>query len=160
MTNTGETVTLLTWRDVDRAFDRLIDLAETTIDVAERDLALTGWEGKERSARLEQAMGERNVRIRIVLVDLTHVERHLARLTHLLRSHGTLLTVLEAARPSDVSQACTVVDGRHGLVRPDLVRSTGRLWVSNPYKSRPYREFFEHIWELGGRRFFPEAHGL
>lgn len=152
--------TILTWADVGAALDTLFELSQHTVDIVDRDLSLQGWESPERIARIEHALVERGVTVRILLADLRHLEQHLARLTALVRRRGKQLTIIGSSQPEALTQIMVIVDKQHGLTRPDPSRSQGRIWIEDYNKSKSYEEFFNQVWRLGGRQYFPELHGV
>jgi phosphatidylserine/phosphatidylglycerophosphate/cardiolipin synthase-like enzyme len=152
--------TILTWADVSAALDALFELSQHTVDIVDRDLSLQGWESPERIARIEHALVDRGVTVRILLADLRQLEQHLARLTTLVRRRGKQVTIVESSQPEVLVQSMVVVDKQHGLTRPDPTRSYGRIWRGDLYRSKSYEEFFNQVWRLGGRQYFPELHGL
>ncbi|MFN3628535.1 MAG: hypothetical protein ACK4XK_00545 [Casimicrobiaceae bacterium] len=152
--------TILTWADVSAALDTLFELSEHTVDIVDRDLSLQGWESPERITRVERALVERGVTVRILLADLRYLEQHLARLTALMRWRGKQLTIIESSQPEALERSMVIVDKRHGLIRPDPRRSQGRIWRENTHASKTYGEFFNLVWRLGGRQHFSELHGL
>ena len=151
---------LISWRDVSRALDDIVARCEKTLDVFDQSLALQGWESRERCDALLVAMNERNVRIRMLLVDDTNVQSAMPRLTNLLKTQGHRLTITVTENPPQSAANYVVADRQHILFRPNSVQSRGTLNWLDPYKSTTYMSSFEVLWQQGGRRIFPEAFGL
>jgi hypothetical protein len=152
--------TLLTWADNAAAIDALIARAKRTLDIVDHDLSLQGWETLARGEALRAAMNERNVCVRIVLIQMRELSQRCPRLTNLLKTHGHRLTILQTLCHPKPDQFLAVADGQHSLFRPVLVQSRGFSYFDNPAKSTIYDAKVKVIWEKGGRRLFPEAFGL
>ena len=96
----------------------------------------------------------------MLLVDDATVQALIPRLTHLLKTHSHLLTIMVAENPPLSAANYVVADRQHILFRPISVQSRGSLNWHDPYKSTTYSESFNVVWQQGGRRVFPEAFGL
>ena len=151
---------LISWSEVSRAVDEMVARCEKTLDVFDQSLALQGWESRARCDALLIAMNERNVRIRMLLVDDTNVRSAMPRLMNLLKTHGHLLTLMVAENTPQSAANYVVADRQHILFRPNSVQSRASLNWYDPYKSTTYMSTFEVVWQQGGRRVFPEAFGL
>ena len=151
---------VISWGDVSRALDEVVVRCEKTLDVFDQTLTLQGWESRARCDALLVAMKERNVRIRVLIVDDTNVQSAMPRLTNLLKTHGHLLTLIVAENPPQSAANYVVADRQHILLRPNSVQSRGSLNWNDPYKSTTYLSTFEVVWQQGGRHIFPEAFGL
>lgn len=151
---------LISWLDVSRALDKVVARCEKTLDVFDQTLTLQGWESRARCEALLVAMNERNVRVRMLLVDDTSVQSAMPRLTNLLKTGGHRLTLMVAENPLQSAANYVVADRQHILFRPNSVQSRGSLNWRDPYKSTTYMSTFEVVWQQGGRRIFPEVFGL
>ena len=155
-----ESQPLVSWLDVSYALDTVVERCEKTLDIFDQSLALQGWESRARCDALLVAMNDRNVRVRMMLVDDINVHSAMPRLTNLLKTHGHRLTILVAENPPLSAANYVVADRQHILFRPNSVQSSGSLNWHDPYKSTTYGTTFEVVWQQGGRRIFPEALGL
>ena len=151
---------LVSWLGVSRALDEMVVRCEKTLDVFDQSLTLQGWESRARCDALLLAMNERNVRIRMLLLDDTNVQSAMPRLVSLLKTQGHRLTIVVAENPPQSATNYVVADRQHILFRPNSVQSRGSLNWHDPYKSTTYMSTFEVVWQQGGRRVFPEAFGL
>jgi prophage DNA circulation protein len=151
---------LISWRDVAQAIDEMVAGTTRTLDVFDQSLALQDWGSRARCDALNAAMTDRNVRIRILLVNAQHATAELPRLTQLLKTQGHRLLIMSTSERSIPAANFVVADRQQLLLRPNSVHSRGFVDFNNPYKSRSYSESFEVLWQLGGDRVFPEAFGL
>ena len=155
-----EPQTLISWHDVSGALDECVVRCQKTLDVFDQSLASQGWESRTRCEALLVAMSERNVRVRMLLVDDANMQYAMPRLMNLLKTQGHRLTVMVPENPPQSTANYVVADRQHILFRPNSVQSRGSLNWHDPYKSTTYLSTFEVLWQQGERRIFPEAFGL
>ena len=151
---------LLTWDEVSIAINDLIERTERTLDLYDHSLALQDWGSRARCDALHRATFERNVHVRILLVDTHYVTTQVPRLLNLLKTMGHRMEIVGSQARSLPSSSFAVADRQHFLFRPDSVHSTGTLYFETPTKSIPYTDTFHVLWEQGGDRVFPESLGL
>jgi hypothetical protein len=159
--DSDETVRRLsTWLDCASVIDEIIARAMRTIDVVDHDLRLQGWDTQARADELRIAMHQRNVQVRMVLAQQTHIAAEFPRLFNLLKTHGHRLAIMTPNKRIQPVEFMAVADGQHSVFRPISVQSTGLAYFENRSKSVSYSTNFKVIWEQGGRRLFPESFGL
>ncbi|MBL8310826.1 MAG: hypothetical protein JNL19_10425 [Burkholderiales bacterium] len=151
---------LLTWDDVSRALDTLIDRSSRTLDIVDHSLATQGWGSRARCDALQEAAFHRRVQVRILIAEGHYVRTEVPRLMTVLKSLGHRIEIVVSQARDFPASAYAVADRQHLLFRPISVQSNGRLSLENPNKSIPYADEFHLLWEQGGERVFPEAFGL
>jgi hypothetical protein len=134
-----------------RAIDGLIDLAEHTLQVFDRDLAEGGWSGADRAERLTRFLRRsRGARLSIIVHDTRHLETACPRLLALLKTYGHAMTVwrtgVEARHACD---ALVIADARHHLHRYHVDQPRATLAIEMPQATQPLVARFEEIWATG-----------
>lgn len=128
----------------------LIGRAERTLEICDPDLSRLPLESLAGVAALEAFLLRSALPdcLRIVLHDVTHLEKHCPRLVQLLADHAHRMTVRVSAREHRNLEQCFIVaDKAHRLIRfhRDLPRS--RLSVDAPADATESLLHFESVWE-------------
>ena len=134
-----------------RAIDRLIDLAEHTLQVFDRDLADGGWGSADRAERLTRFLRRsRNARLSIIVHDTRHLETACPRLLALARTYGHAMAIWRTgAEARHAADALVIADGRHYLHRYHVDQPRATLAIAMPPATTPLVARFEEIWATG-----------
>lgn len=134
-----------------RAIDRLIDLAQHTLRVFDRDLAEGGWSGADRAERLARFLRRsRNARLSIIVHDTRHLESACPRLLALARTYGHAMAIWRTgAAAQHASDALVIADDRHHLHRYHVDQPRATLAIDMPLATTPLVARFEEIWATG-----------
>jgi hypothetical protein len=134
-----------------RAIDELIDLAQHTLQVFDRDLVEGGWNRADRAERLARFLRRsRNARLSIIVHDTRHVETACPRLLALLKTYGHAMAIWRTgAEARHASDALVIADGRHHLHRYHVDQPRATLALEMPQATQPLAARFEEIWATG-----------
>jgi hypothetical protein len=134
-----------------RGIDRLIDLAQHTLQVFDRDLAEGGWSSADRAERLTRFLRRsRNARVSIIVHDTRHLETACPRLLALLKTYGHAMAIWRTgAEARHASDALVIADGRHHLHRYHVDQPRATLALEMPQATQPLAARFEEIWATG-----------
>ena len=133
------------------AIDRLIDLAQHTLRVFDRDLADGGWNGAERAERLARFLRRsRNARLSIIVHDTRNLESACPRLLALARTYGHAMALWRTgAAARHASDALVIADDRHHLHRYHVDQPRATLVLGMALATTPLSARFEEIWATG-----------
>ena len=134
-----------------RAIDGLIDLAQHTLQVFDRDLVEGGWNGADRAERLARFLRRsRNARLSIIVHDTRHVEAACPRLLALLKTYAHAMAVWRTGPEArHAADALVIADGRHYLHRYHVDQPGATLAIEMPQAAKPLVARFEEIWATG-----------
>jgi hypothetical protein len=134
-----------------RAIDRLIDLAQHTLQVFDRDLAEGGWNGADRAERLARFLRRsRNARLSIIVHDTRHLETACPRLLALLKNYAHAMALWHTGPEArHAADALAIADGRHYLHRYHVDQPGATLAIEMPQAAKPLVARFEEIWATG-----------
>lgn len=133
------------------AIDRLIELAQHTLQVFDRDLAEGGWASAARAERLTGFLRRaRNARLSIIVHDTRHLESACPRLLALARTYGHAMAIWRTgAEARHAADALVIADGRHHLHRYHVDQPRATLAIDMPLATTPLVARFEEIWATG-----------
>jgi hypothetical protein len=133
------------------AIDRLIDLAQHTLRVFDRDLAEGRWNGADRAERLARFLRRsRNARLSIIVHDTRHLESACPRLLALARTYGHAMAIWRTgAAARHASDALVIADDRHHLHRYHVYQPRATLAIGMTLATTPLAARFEEIWATG-----------
>ena len=145
-----------------RAIDGLIDLAQHTLQIFDRDLVEGGWNGADRAERLTRFLRRsRNVRLSIIVHDTRHLETACPRLLALLKTYAHAMAIWRTgAEARHASDALVIADGRHYLHRYHVDQPGATLAIEMPQAAKPLVNRFEEIWATGEPAFGGSVLGL
>lgn len=128
----------------------LIGRAERTLEICDPDLSQLPLESPEGVAAIEAFLQRSALPdcLRIVVHDVSHLEKHCPRLVRLLTGQAHRMTVRVSAREHRNLEQCFVVaDAAHRLIRfhRDLPRA--RLSVDTPADAAESLLQFNTLWE-------------
>lgn len=147
--------------ELDAALDRVLALAEGTIDLFDGDLSAMAIERPSRIAALQRVLAERAHQVRIVVQDGARVQATCPRLMRLFETHGHHFALLQAADSLlELKDSFVIADGRHALVRFHRDQPRGRLIEDGEGDVRPYATRFADIVAEGGHRLSARLAGL
>jgi hypothetical protein len=134
-----------------RAIDALVDRAEHTLQVFDRDLAEGGWNVANRAERLTRFLRRsRNARLAIIVHDTRYLETACPRIVALLRTYGHAMAVWRTgAEARHATDALVIADGRHHLHRYHVDQPRATLSLDMPQATKPLVARFEEIWATG-----------
>jgi hypothetical protein len=134
-----------------RAIDGLIDLAQHTLQVFDRDLVEGGWNRADRAERLARFLRRsRNARLSIIVHDTRHLETACPRLLALLKTYGHAMAIWRTGPEArHASDALVIADGRHHLHRYHVDQPRATLAIELPQATKPLATRFEEIWATG-----------
>lgn len=131
------------------AVDRTLALARREIRIFDRNLARMKIHDSSHVATLSAFLsGNRNRRLRIVLHDVSLLERDMPRLLTLLKDHVHAVAVRRTPDPlRHLADSWVLVDGMHGTIRFHEDQPRGkRIFASEP-EIRPWWQRFDSLWE-------------
>jgi hypothetical protein len=131
------------------AIDRTLALAVREIRIFDRDLARMGLDDSTHVAALRAFLAAgRARRIRIVLHDTGPLERQMARLLTLLRSHAHAIEVRRTPEHlRSLADSWVIADQSHGTVRFHEDQPRGRLVIGAANEIQPWWQRFDDLWE-------------
>jgi hypothetical protein len=133
------------------AIARLIDLAQTTLQVFDRDLAEGGWGSAATTARLTAFLRRsRGARASIIVHDPRFIEEACPRLTGLLRNYSHAMALWRTgAEARGATDGLVIADGTHFLHRFHVDQPRAALVIGHPQRARPLVARFDEIWATG-----------
>lgn len=133
------------------AIDTLIDLAQQTLLVFDRDLAEGAWNGAQRAERLAAFLRRsRNARLSIIVHDTRFIESSCARLVDLVRVYGHAMAIWRTgAEAKTASDALVIADARHFLHRHHADQPRATFATAMPQAAKPLVARFDEIWATG-----------
>lgn len=134
-----------------RAIDQLIELAQHTLQVFDRDLAEGGWASADRAERLTGFLRRsRNACLSIIVHDTRHIETACPRLLALLTTYGHAMAIWRTgAEARHAADALVIADRRHYLHRYHVDQPRATLAIEMPQATKPLVARFEEIWATG-----------
>lgn len=132
------------------AIDEVIASARSTLCVFDASLERLGFGDPQRIARLRALLlAGREHRLRIVLRDLTYVERHGARLLALLRELPAAIGIHRATGEAVNASDAFVLADDHSVWRQFHVEHPrASVSLHSPADARPLVDRFHSIWAL------------
>ena len=151
-----------TWAEYGAAVTRVIDSADSSIKVFDRDLQRLPFERPEINAQLANFLRRRaSNRIQIVVQDSGPLLRYGARLMRLLTSYGhNLQVILATEQTAALTDSLLIVDERHAVIRFHVEQARGKLIMDDAAETRPYAKRFADIVAEGGTAVSPGVPGL
>jgi hypothetical protein len=143
--------TLATVAEQVDAIDQLIDLAQESIRVFDRDLSQTGWNSAARAEKLVAFFRRRRTaKLEIIVHDTRWIESSCPRLTNLLRTFGYAITLYKTGpEASAAMDPLVIVDARHVLHRFHVDQPRASLVIEQPALTKPLATRFDEIWASG-----------
>lgn len=131
------------------AIDRTLNLADREIRIFDRNLSRLKIQDSSHVAALSAFLsGNRNRRLRIVLHDVTVMERDMPRLLALLRDHAHAIAVRRTPdHLRHLADSWLLADGRHGTLRFHEDHPRGKRIVASETEIRPWWQRFDALWE-------------
>lgn len=141
---------LASFADSRLAIDEVIASARSTLCIFDPSLERLGFGDPHRIARLRALLlAGREHRLRIVLRDLTYVERHGARLLALLRELPAAIGIHRATGEALNAFDAFVLADDHSVWRQFQVEHPrSSLSLHSPADARPLVDRFHSIWAL------------
>jgi len=133
------------------AIDTLVDLAQHTLQVFDRDLVEGGWNSPDRAERIARFLRRsRNSRLSIIVHDTRHLESACPRLLALLRTYGHAMAIWRTgAEARHATDGLVLADGRHHLHRYHVDQPRATFALEMPQATKPLVARFEEIWATG-----------
>ena len=133
------------------AIDALIDLAQLRLQVFDRDLSQTGWNGAGRAERLAAFFRRsRHARLALIVHDPRYLESACPRILDLLKVYGHAMQVWRTGNEArKATDALVIADGRHCLHRYHVDQPRATLATNAPALVKPLAARFEEIWATG-----------
>jgi len=161
MDNPGET-RFDTFKDHLVALDSLLNATKRELCLFDTDLKTPNLESPQRAQLLaDLLLASPGHRLRIVLHDTDHVERHCPRLMLLLKRFTHNFEIRRT--PDDLrhlTKCFAVGDQSHGVVRFHAGHGRGKLLLDVPAEVEGWRRQFDELWECSQHGLSPTRLGL
>ena len=133
------------------AIDSLIDLAQDRLQVFDRDLSDSAWNGAKRARQLAAFFRRsRNAHLALIVHAPRYLESSCPRILDLLKVHGHVMQVWRTGPEArNASDALVIADGRHCLRRYHADQARATLVTDAPAIVKPLVARFDEIWATG-----------
>jgi hypothetical protein len=133
-----------------QAIDSVIAAATQEIRVFDQDLTRIALDTKDRAEAIERFLAEdRERRLRIVLHDPGHCERHSPRLMALIRRFGQAVEIRQSPDELRHLQECFLLADRiQAVIRFHRDHPRGKIILNAPEEIHPWWRRFEELWTL------------
>ena len=153
---------LTTWTDYRSALERVLELAQNSLQIYGGDLRELKLESSNHLAHLQRiATQTPRESIQIALRNAQAIRREHPRLLDLLRTYGHAIHIHETADTlSHLRDTMILVDGKHGLIRFHEDQPRSKLLIDEAEEVLPYRKRFQEIWAEPGDEITGTTLGL
>jgi hypothetical protein len=148
--------------EIAEATDRLLALAQTSIDIFEANLSEIEWGSKQRVEHLRRfLLASRSNRLRIILQDVDVVPARKPRLMELLRLCSDRMEIRETGADAErLSDTFVLVDRQHYLHRFHADHARAEFGIAQPEPAQDLMLRFDELWQTSEPGVAPTALGL